>query len=354
MFKIRNLSKTYQTGEVETTALDRINLEIEAGEYLAITGPSGCGKSTLLGILGLLDAASSGEYWFDGQNVAGWSEAKLSRLRRGRIGFVFQSIDALSVPNACAFGVRPAVLDMASGVGPAFVRDMTPLLQATLQQPLVYLEQTACGAVVLSGYNGGRLAFIPHEFQTGDARANGVYPVGLGQYQVVRGGQSLTIAPALVHLEQLIGLLGGASVSHGGTGVLIARFNGQTYVVQPGVAVQVEAATGSARLIMGGDGYWHFIDALGNNQILYPAFADAAILRDTLKSLNPAATLTIQLDGTASVVINGLRSTWIPDLELGKVPAERVGQYWWQESATRQWVANAQPLGMAQGFTVKP
>ncbi len=264
------------------------------------------------------------------------------------------SIDALAVPNACSFNMRPAVLNMASGVGPAFAADMTTLLKTTLQQPLAYVEQTPCGAMVLSGYNGGRLAFIPYGFQTGDTRANGVYPIGNGQYQVVRDGQSLTIAPALVHLEQLIGLLGGVSASHVGTGVLIASLNGQTYVVQPGVAVQPDAATGSARLAMGGDGYWHFIDALGNNQTLYPAFADAAILRDTLKGLNPGATLTIALDGTASVVINGQRYTWVPDLTLGKVPAARVGQYWWQESATRQWVANAQPLGTAQGFTVKP
>ena len=100
MLKLRRLSKLHRSGEVETTALDQIDLDIEAGEYVAITGPSGCGKSTLLGILGLLDAPSSGEYWFDGDNVAGWSEARLTRLRRGRIGFVFQSfnlIDDLSV-----------------------------------------------------------------------------------------------------------------------------------------------------------------------------------------------------------------------------------------------------------------
>jgi putative ABC transport system ATP-binding protein len=100
MFKIRDLSKTFRTRDVETTALDRITLDIDAGEYLAITGPSGCGKSTLLGLLGLLDQPTSGEYWFDGENVAGWPEARLSRLRRGRIGFVFQSfnlIDDLSV-----------------------------------------------------------------------------------------------------------------------------------------------------------------------------------------------------------------------------------------------------------------
>ena len=115
MFKIRNLSKTYRAGDVETTALDRIDLDIEAGEYLAITGPSGCGKSTLLGVLGLLDAASSGEYWFDGENVAGWNEKRLKRLRRGRIGFVFQSfnlIDDLSVAEnialALEYGELPA------------------------------------------------------------------------------------------------------------------------------------------------------------------------------------------------------------------------------------------------------
>ena len=100
MFKLRHLSKTFRTGDIETTALDRIDLDIEAGEYLAITGPSGCGKSTLLGILGLLDAPTGGEYWFDGHNVAGWGERQLNALRRGRIGFVFQSfnlIDDLSV-----------------------------------------------------------------------------------------------------------------------------------------------------------------------------------------------------------------------------------------------------------------
>ena len=115
MFKLKQLTKTFHTGDIETTALDRIDLDIEAGEYLAITGPSGCGKSTLLGILGLLDAPSGGEYWFDGRNVAGWSEGQLNTLRRGRIGFVFQSfnlIDDLSVAEniglALEYGELPA------------------------------------------------------------------------------------------------------------------------------------------------------------------------------------------------------------------------------------------------------
>ncbi|MDR7335786.1 ABC transporter ATP-binding protein [Roseateles asaccharophilus] len=115
MFKLKQLTKTFRTGDIETTALDRIDLDIEAGEYLAITGPSGCGKSTLLGILGLLDAPSGGEYWFDGHNVAGWNERQLNALRRGRIGFVFQSfnlIDDLTVAEniglALEYGTLPA------------------------------------------------------------------------------------------------------------------------------------------------------------------------------------------------------------------------------------------------------
>jgi putative ABC transport system ATP-binding protein len=95
MLKLSGVSKIHTAGEVRTTALDRIDLEIAAGEYLAITGPSGCGKSTLLGVLGLLDVPSAGEYWFDGQNVAGWSEAKLNALRRGKIGFIFQSFNLI-------------------------------------------------------------------------------------------------------------------------------------------------------------------------------------------------------------------------------------------------------------------
>ena len=115
MIKLRQLSKLHRAGEIETTALDRIDLDIEAGEYLAVTGPSGCGKSTLLGVLGLLDAPTHGEYWFDGANVAGWNEARLTQLRRGRIGFVFQSfnlIDDLSVAEnielALEYGPVPA------------------------------------------------------------------------------------------------------------------------------------------------------------------------------------------------------------------------------------------------------
>jgi putative ABC transport system ATP-binding protein len=100
MLKFVNTTKRFVGGEVITTALNNINLEIKAGEYVAVMGPSGCGKTTLLSIIGMLDTPDGGEYWFDGKNVAGWTESQLNELRRGRIGFIFQSfnlIEELSV-----------------------------------------------------------------------------------------------------------------------------------------------------------------------------------------------------------------------------------------------------------------
>lgn len=100
MLKLHNLSKVYRTDEVETVALDNVNIEIESGEFVAIMGPSGCGKSTLLNIVGMLDSPSSGDYVFMGENVAGYPESKLSNIRKQNIGFIFQSfnlIDELTV-----------------------------------------------------------------------------------------------------------------------------------------------------------------------------------------------------------------------------------------------------------------
>ncbi|WP_417451668.1 ABC transporter ATP-binding protein [Kordiimonas sp.] len=100
MLKLHNLSKVYRTDEVETAALNSVNIEIESGEFVAIMGPSGCGKSTLLNIIGMLDTPSSGDYIFMDENVARYGEAKLSNIRKQNIGFIFQSfnlIDELSV-----------------------------------------------------------------------------------------------------------------------------------------------------------------------------------------------------------------------------------------------------------------
>ena len=100
MISMHDLVKVYRTANVETTALNHVNLEIEAGEFVAIMGPSGCGKSTLLNILGMLDSPTSGSYSFAGQQVEGCSESQLADVRKRNIGFIFQSfnlVDELTV-----------------------------------------------------------------------------------------------------------------------------------------------------------------------------------------------------------------------------------------------------------------
>jgi putative ABC transport system ATP-binding protein len=100
MIQTKNLTKVFTTEEVETTALNSVNVEVQEGEFVAIMGPSGCGKSTFLHISGMLDNPTNGEYFFMGEEVSKYSEKKRANLRKGNIGFVFQSfnlIDELTV-----------------------------------------------------------------------------------------------------------------------------------------------------------------------------------------------------------------------------------------------------------------
>ena len=102
MIKIENLSKVFRTTEVETVALNSVNLEVKEGEFVAIMGPSGCGKSTLLNILGLLDNPTEGSYKLFGEEVAQLEEKQRTRMRKGKLGFVFQNfnlIDELNVSD---------------------------------------------------------------------------------------------------------------------------------------------------------------------------------------------------------------------------------------------------------------
>ena len=99
MIKIQNLSKVFRTSEVETIALNHVNLEVKEGEFVAIMGPSGCGKSTLLNILGLLDNPTEGSYELLGQEVAHLQEKERTRMRKGKLGFVFQSFNLIDELN---------------------------------------------------------------------------------------------------------------------------------------------------------------------------------------------------------------------------------------------------------------
>ena len=99
MIKTNNLQKIFRTEEVETWALTEVNIEINKGEFVAVMGPSGCGKSTMLNILGLLDNPTSGEYYLNGKEVSKLKENQRTNLRKGVIGFVFQSFNLIEELN---------------------------------------------------------------------------------------------------------------------------------------------------------------------------------------------------------------------------------------------------------------
>ena len=109
MIKIKNLNKVFRTDEVETVALDNVNLEVAKGEFVAVMGPSGCGKSTLLNIVGLLDNPTGGSYNLMGHEVAQLKEKDRTRLRKGKIGFVFQSFNLIDELNVAEHVELPLI-----------------------------------------------------------------------------------------------------------------------------------------------------------------------------------------------------------------------------------------------------
>jgi len=99
MIKTENLTKIFRTKEVETTAINEVNIHIEKGEFVGIMGPSGCGKSTLLNIIGMLDTATAGRYFFNGTEVSRMTEQARTSSRKGKIGFVFQNFNLVEDLN---------------------------------------------------------------------------------------------------------------------------------------------------------------------------------------------------------------------------------------------------------------
>ena len=99
MIKVENLTKYFETEEIQTIALNKVTLEVADGEFVAVMGPSGCGKSTLLNILGLLDNPTEGDYYLDGREVGHLREKERTEVRKGNIGFVFQSFNLIDELN---------------------------------------------------------------------------------------------------------------------------------------------------------------------------------------------------------------------------------------------------------------
>jgi putative ABC transport system ATP-binding protein len=99
MIKLAQVSKKYRTTELETTALDGVDFALDSGEFVAVMGPSGCGKSTLLNIVGLIDSPSSGKFFFGEREISRYSENRLADLRKGNVGFIFQSFNLIDELN---------------------------------------------------------------------------------------------------------------------------------------------------------------------------------------------------------------------------------------------------------------
>ena len=125
MIKTNDLTKVFRTEEVETTALNKVTLEVKEGEYVAVMGPSGCGKSTLLNILGLLDNPTNGSYIFNGTEVANLKERDRTIFRKGNIGFVFQSFNLIDELNVYENVELPLIyLKMKTGERKKMVEDV--------------------------------------------------------------------------------------------------------------------------------------------------------------------------------------------------------------------------------------
>ena len=114
LIRTESLTKIYGKGETAVTALDRVNLGVNAGEFVAVMGPSGCGKSTLLHLIGGLDRATSGKVVIDGSDLSSLDDSKLAELRRRQIGFVFQFYNLIPVLNAAENAALPLTLDGAN------------------------------------------------------------------------------------------------------------------------------------------------------------------------------------------------------------------------------------------------
>ena len=129
LFRLRNVRKVYRAGAVETAALVDFSLDIREGEFVEIMGPSGCGKTTLLNIVGMLDSPSSGLYMVAGADVSQASESQLAEIRKGSVGFVFQSfhlVDHLTVYENVELPLR--YLEISSGQRRRRVREVLELL----------------------------------------------------------------------------------------------------------------------------------------------------------------------------------------------------------------------------------
>ena len=147
MIRTVNLTRVFRTEEIETSALNNVNMHVKKGEFVAIMGPSGCGKSTLLNIIGLLDNPSQGQYYFDGQEVSSLKERNRTLLRKGNIGFVFQSFNLIDELNVYENAELPLVYLKLSA------HERQERVEKVLEQMKKYPEYKNVAVLVLTNFD---------------------------------------------------------------------------------------------------------------------------------------------------------------------------------------------------------
>lgn len=268
-------------------------------------------------------------------------------VSRATPGIRYLDFSSLSM----VYATLPSVLDMKNGDGPQIESQMIATLSKSLGIPLSYENQNSSGAMVL-GFAGGKFAFLPLTMRTGDTRPDGIWyhPSGYGLLDVVSSGTVVTIAPTIVNLGDFAWLLPFATARIDRTGTLVVQLGSVGYVVTPSYLVKV-VAPGTPKIDVGSDGKIAFTDFSGNSQALNPAFAEPDSLSSLLYSLDKTSTMSIQLDGTATIKVFGLNYVLKPELNISPIPAEHVGNAGWQDATNHFWLRSQRYSGTAQGFS---
>lgn len=258
----------------------------------------------------------------------------------------------VAVPNV---GGQPAILDMGATAAQSFLSGMLNILSAGLGAKVGFIGQSAAGTVMVGTANDMNIAFMPLFYDANVSLIDALYGRGTDQFNIVKGGKYVTVAPAIYNLGQFAALLDGAQANVDANGTISAAINGTTYVVHPSYQVQILAPTGSPYLSTGSDGNLHFTDASGLSQTLYPAFLEPDTLGQALYALIFVSSPMSETDLDGRIIVQVLGTEYFslaPDIALGTVPAEHASDAWWQEGPNRYRIQNQLNPGTSQGFTL--
>lgn len=281
------------------------------------------------------------------------SYAAASQVSLSIVATTGSASTCFGVTKPSGFQVAPCVYNIASTNGSTVMNGVTTSMASALGLTNVHSLGQGSNGVVQIGYDGGRIAFMPVNVVPLDSRANGVYPDKNGTYVVVNNGTALYVTPGVLNFDELANLVSGWSLNVDTNGTITAtNTNGLTYSVKPAYAVQT-GATGGPAFVTGADGYTRFVDSAGNSQILYPAFVEPDTLQTFMRFDDPAATVSVQLDGTATAQYRGISYKLTPDATLAPLTGTNASTSWWNEGGVRYRMRDLNRMNQTQGFSMQ-